>query len=111
MSTKFYVCSGCCCGRTEKGNYEVPAELLQPAWLENGLSNQVELKITSCLGPCSMNNVTLIKTPDRSIWLGKLNTAEHFQALISLAEDINQSGDFTDLPDLLKSHKFIPTSL
>ena len=95
----------------KKATTSLPAELLQSAWLENGLSNQVELKITSCLGPCSMNNVTLIKTPDKSIWLGKLNTAEHFQALISLAEDINQSGEFTDLPDLLKSHKFIPSSL
>ena len=58
-----------------------------------------------------MNNVALIKTPTKSIWFGKLNTTEHFTALISLAEDINQSGEFTDLPDLLKSHKFIPTSL
>jgi len=58
-----------------------------------------------------MNNVTLIKNSTKSIWLGKLNTTEHFQALISLAEDINQSGEFTDLPDLLKSHKFTPSSL
>ena len=111
MSTKFYVCSGCCCGRTENGNNDVPAELLKSAWLENGLSNQVELKITSCLGPCSMNNVTLIKTPLKSIWLGELNTTQHFEALIELAEDINQTGEFTELPELLKSHKFIPSSL
>ena len=111
MPTKFYVCSGCCCGRTEKGNSEVPAEMLQTAWLNGNLNNHVDLKITSCLGPCSMNNVTLIKTPVKSIWLGELNTTQHFEALIELAEEINQTGEFTELPELLKSHKFIPSSL
>lgn len=85
--------------------------MLQSAWLDGNLSNHVELKITSCLGPCSMNNVTLIKTPSKSIWLGELNTTQHFQALIELAEDINQAGEYTELPELLKSQKFIPSSL
>ncbi len=85
--------------------------MLQSAWLDGNLSNHVELKITSCLGPCSMNNVTLIKTPSKSIWLGELNTTQHFQALIELAEDINQAGEYTELPELLQSQKFIPSSL
>ena len=85
--------------------------MLQTAWFDANLSNHVDLKITSCLGPCSMNNVTLIKTPLKSIWLGELNTTQHFQALIELAEDINQTGEFTELPELLTPQKFIPSSL
>ena len=111
MPAKLYVCSGCCCGRIEKGNSEVPIEMLKSAWEEHNIGDTVELNITTCLGPCSMNNVTLIKTPIKSIWLGELNTTQHFEALIELAEDINQTGEFTELPELLKSQNFIPSSL
>ena len=111
MPTKFYVCSGCCCGRTEKGNSEVPAEMLQTAWLDGKLNNHVDLKITSCLGPCSMNNVSLLKTASKSIWLGKLNTLKHFEDLIDWAKAIPQGEQFPIVPENLATTLFVPTSL
>ena len=111
MAAKLYVCSGCCCGRIEKGNSEVPVEMLKSAWEEHNIDHTVELTITTCLGPCSMNNVSLLKTASRSIWLGKLNTLKHFEDLINWAKSIPEGEQFPTVPENLATNRFTPSSL
>lgn len=106
MSASVIVCKGCCCGRIEKGNKEVPVEALRAAWEEHGLAQSVKLTISGCLGPCSMNNVSILKTNDGNTWLGKLNAEEHYQALVGWACDIAQNGNKVDLPEILQPLQF-----
>ena len=111
MPAKLFVCSGCCCGRVEKGNSKVPVDMLKSAWEEHNIGETVQLNITTCLGACSMNNVSLFKTASRSIWLGKLNTPQHFEDLINWTKSIPKGEQFPVVPDNLASNRFVPTSL
>ena len=111
MSANLYICKGCCCGRIEKGNSEVPVEMLKSAWQEHELSDSVRLNITSCLGPCSMNNVVLFKSDSKSIWLGKLNEMVHYENIIEWIKEIKENDNSVTLPKYLESQKFTPTSL
>ena len=85
--------------------------MLKSAWEEHNIGETVQLNITTCLGPCSMNNVSLLKTASRSIWLGKLNTPQHFEDLINWAKSIPECEQFPVVPDNLASNRFVPTSL
>ena len=106
MSDRIYVCNGCCCGRVEKGNPKVPVEELRSAWANKELENTVKLTISGCLGPCSMKNVSLIKTDSDQIWLGKLSEKEHYDALVEWALNIKETGASTELPELLSELRF-----
>ena len=106
MSAKMYVCNGCCCGRIEKGNDEVPIEDLRLAWEKYELEDAVKLTISGCLGPCSMKNVSLIKTDLGQTWLGNLSGKEHYEALIEWALNVKQNGIGTELPELLSNLQF-----
>jgi len=103
---KISVCNGCCCGRVEKGNKEVPVQKLKQAWKENDLDQNVKLNISTCLGPCSQNNVSLITIDGQRIWLGSLE-GEHYDSIIEWAQNIAEN---TELPESLKSQRFIPLS-
>ncbi len=103
---KINVCNGCCCGRVEKGNKEVPVSKLKNAWKENNLSNVVKLNISTCLGPCSRKNVSLITIENERFWLGSLEQ-EHYDSIIEWA--LNITGNF-ELPENLISQRFIPLS-
>lgn len=106
MLPKVTVCNGCCCGRVEKGNKEVPVAKLKDAWKVNNLSNDVKLNISTCLGPCSQNNVSLITIDGQRIWLGSLE-GEHYDSIIEWAQNIAVN---SELPENLKSQRFIPLS-
>ena len=45
MSARVTVCDGCCCGRVEKGNSEVPIDFLKKSWEENDIAKKVKSKI------------------------------------------------------------------
>lgn len=111
MPSRLLVCDGCCCGRLEKGNDVVPIDMLRSAWKEHGLKEHVTLTISGCLGPCSMNNVSLMIDGNNRIWLGELGDVEHYDALVSWAQSIALRGDLTELPEVLKSHQFKPSLL
>ena len=106
MTTKIAVRNGCCCGRIEKGNKEVPVDKLKQAWKENVLDQNVKLNISTCLGPCSQNNVSLITIDGQRIWLGSLE-GEHYDSIIEWAQNIAEN---SELPESLKSQRFIPLS-
>ena len=73
-----------------------------------GLQEHVGLSISGCLGPCSLNNVTLMMNGNERIWLGELGTTEHYEALIEWAKSISNNQEVSELPDLLVSHQFKP---
>ena len=62
MKPTVNICDGCCCGRVNKSNLAVPKDELKTLWREQELSKHVNLRVTSCLGPCSRANVTLVST-------------------------------------------------
>ena len=78
MLPSVIVCNGCCCGRVEKGNKKVPIEALRVEWKKHGLEEKVKLMISGCLGPCSMNNVSILRTEQGQTWLGKLTEEKHY---------------------------------
>ena len=108
MAPRLMVCDGCCCGRMEKGNDVVPIDMLKQAWEEHGLKEHVKLSISGCLGPCSMNNVSLMMNGTERIWLGELSTTGHYESLVSWAKSIAEDGKITTLPEALKLHQFMP---
>ncbi len=109
MPNELLVCNGCCCGRVEKGHDEVPIDTLKNAWEKYNLADHVNLKISTCLGPCSMHNVTLVKTDNGRTWLGKLNTEDHYLAIVDWALDVAQRGNDAHLPESLAQLRFDPS--
>ena len=69
MKPTVNVCDGCCCGRVNKSNLAVPKDELKTLWREHDLSKHVNLRVTSCLGPCSRANVTLVSTAEAELGL------------------------------------------
>jgi len=110
MPPRFTVCDGCCCGRTEKGNNEVPVEYMRSEWKKHDLKNDVKLTISGCLGPCKMNNVSLVTIGQKRIWLGKLSGEEKYGALVKWAQDIATNGIEAEIPEILIEHQFLPLS-
>ena len=108
MTPKFTICDGCCCGRVEKGNYEIPAEYLRRAWKENDLEEHVKLTISGCLGPCKMNNVSLITAGTDRIWLGKLNDIEYYEAIVDWAKEVSENPSVLSVPEKLAELQFDP---
>jgi len=109
LQPKIAVCNGCCCGRVDKGNKEIPVQKLKQAWKEKNLGNDVKLSISTCLGPCSRNNVSLITIDSNRIWLGSLEE-EHYDSIIDWAQQISVNSEHTEIPENLKSQRFIPLS-
>ena len=106
MPTDVVVCNGCCCGNTDKGHPEVPVKLLNDEWENYGLNNSVKLRISKCLGPCSMHNVTLLKTDKGQTWLGKLSEDEHYNSIVEWGRNVAKYGDKIKLPKNLAPHCF-----
>jgi predicted metal-binding protein len=86
------VCDGCCCGHTEKGNPELPRKHLESIWSERGLESSVRLRFVDCLGPCETANLAVIKTPQESLWLAGLTTADDYEALAGWAARSTENG-------------------
>ena len=111
MSSRVVVCSGCCCGRVDRGHSEVPVDALNNAWEELGLESSVRLTISGCLGPCKMHNVSLLLVGREKIWLGGLTEKAHYEALVEWARAVSQFGPSAELPETLIKHLFEPESV
>ena len=108
MTDSVIVCNGCCCGNTKKeGHNAVPTEFLETEWERRGLAENIKLKISDCLGTCSMHNVALLKTNEGHTWIGNLSEIGHFQALVEWASEVSHRGNYVDLPELLENNRFI----
>jgi len=100
------VCSGCCCGRVDKGRPEVPVDWLKNTWKARKLQKQVQLTISGCLGPCDLVNVVCIGTEQDQIWLGGIIEREQFEQIVEWATSVAQASELLDLPDSLQAHQF-----
>ena len=108
MISSVTVCNGCCCGRVDRGNKPVPIDELKQSWKDNDLTKDVKLRISTCLGPCSKKNVSILKVGQNRIWLGSLGEDAHYEALVDWAKNISNDPSNSDLPDILKPLQFTP---
>ena len=75
---------------------------------EHGLAEHVKLTISTCLGPCSMHNVSLLRSDNDRTWLGKLANEEDYLAIVDWAIGVAEKGNSTALPERLEQHRFVP---
>ena len=102
MTTSVIVCSGCCCGNFEKGHDKVPFDLLENEWEKHELNENISLKFSGCLGPCSMRNVVILDTVEGPIWLGGLSSDEHYRGVVEWARDYATNGPESNLSEILQ---------
>ena len=102
------MCSGCCCGKTERGKPEVPVEWLKQEWRARGLLKNIQLSISGCLGPCDLPNVVSVSSPNESVWLGNVNRFEQYEALVYWASESHAAGTLLPLPAEFETLRFIP---
>ena len=95
----------------EKGHNEVPIDTLKEAWEKHELAEHVKLTISTCLGPCRMHNVSLLKTANERTWIGKLSTQEDYLALVEWALDVAKLGEDAKLPRRTDSSYFQAVSV
>src|SRR5437868_6655880 len=79
------LCTGCCCGRTERDFPAVPVQRLKAAWKAEKLNRTILLTVSGCLGPCDMANVVLLLLPDGLEWFGSLDEDSYYDALLGWA--------------------------
>ena len=102
------VCVGCCCGRVDKGNPEVPVDRLKAAWKENKLLRYVQLSISGCLGPCDLKNVIKVSSARGQEWIGNLTDPAEFDLLIDWAMRVKAEDRLLDLPSAFDDRRFDP---
>ena len=102
MAPNVIVCNGCCCGNLEKGHDKVPIDLLEKEWESHGLNDNITLKISGCLGPCSMRNVAILDTLEGPIWLGGLSSEGHYRGIVDWALDYATNGPESSLSETLQ---------
>jgi hypothetical protein len=100
------VCSGCCCGRTDKGKPSIPIEWLKMNWKKEGLLKSIQLTIAGCLGPCDLTNVVYVISPTNQVWLGGITEDSQYEALFEWARSSAKAGVLLDLPEVFNSHVF-----
>ncbi|GMA63429.1 (2Fe-2S) ferredoxin domain-containing protein [Alicyclobacillus fastidiosus] len=100
------VCSGCCCGRTDKGKPEIPVDWLKQTWKERRLQKHVQLTISGCLGPCDIVNVVSMITGEGQRWFGGIEGAEPFRWLVEWAQETADLGESAELPAELLQYEF-----
>lgn len=79
------LCSGCCCGRVDKGRPYLPEEKIKAIWKAERLYKTIQLTISGCLGPCDVANVVQVVTPAGTEWFGHLDQETQYDALIDWA--------------------------
>ena len=102
MAPNVIVCNGCCCGNLEKGHDKVPIDLIEREWKSHGLNENVTLKISGCLGPCSRRNVAILDTLEGPIWLGGLSGEGHYRGIVDWALDYTTNGSDSSLSETLQ---------
>lgn len=102
------VCLGCCCGATEKGRPEVPADWLREEWRRRGLLKRLQLTISGCVGPCDVPNVVVIHSGAGSHWLGNITDFDQYRSLVEWAAASVDAGILLELPQQFYAHRIDP---
>jgi len=102
------ICSGCCCGNTERGLPAVPVDWLKNEWRKRGLLKRVQLTISGCVGPCDVPNVVVITSATGSNWLGHLCGKDQYHSLLEWASHCKEIGHLLELPQELAKQRLNP---
>jgi cobaltochelatase CobN len=103
---QLFVCLGCCCGRTDRGNPAVPTEWLKAEWKRRALRDSVHLTVSGCLGPCELVNVVMLVHPGGTLWLGGLAGIDDYEALLAWVEQAAAARTLVPLPPALAARQF-----
>jgi (2Fe-2S) ferredoxin len=99
------LCKGCCCGRTDRGLPEVPAERIKEIWQREKLNRSIQLTVSGCLGPCDVPNVVLLIAPEGTAWFGRIVGDVAYDRLIQWARDCHAAETLLPLPDSLAENR------
>ncbi len=98
---QLFVCTGCCCGHTERGHAPVPTELYHNEWERRKLRNRVHLTIGGCLGPCALANVVMLLFDGRALYFHSMNREDLVLALYDYIEQMLAADTYLPPPPAL----------
>ena len=98
---QLFVCTGCCCGHTERGHAPVPTELYHNEWERRKLRNRVHLTIGGCLGPCALANVVMLLFDGRALYFHSMNREDLVLALYDYIEQMLAADAYLPPPPAL----------
>jgi cobaltochelatase CobN len=101
-----YCCTGCCCGRTERGYAPVPVDTFKDEWLRRKVRNVVHLTKAGCLGPCALANVASLVFDGRAVWFHSVNTPWHVRLIFDYIETMIRADRFVTPPSELTEYVF-----
>ncbi|MGH9371592.1 MAG: cobaltochelatase subunit CobN, partial [Vicinamibacterales bacterium] len=101
-----YCCTGCCCGRTERGYEAVPTDTFKYEWLQRKLRNIVHLTKAGCLGPCALANVASLVFDGRAVWFHSVNTPWHVRLIYDYIDTMVRADRFVAPPAELTEYVF-----
>ena len=99
------ICTGCCCGRTEKGFPGVPVARVKAAW-KGGVNRTIQLTISGCLGPCHKANVAVLISPQGVEWFGGLDCEVPYRDLMEWGGRCHSVRTVLPLPTSLEVLRF-----
>jgi cobaltochelatase CobN len=100
------VCTGCCCGHTERGHAAVPTELYHDEWERRRLRNAVHLTIGGCLGPCALANVAELIFAGRTIFFHSVDDEATVLAIYDYIEQMVAAEAYLPPPPALAARQF-----
>jgi cobaltochelatase CobN len=101
-----YCFSGCCCGRTDRGYAEAPAEVYKEEWLRRKMRNTVHLTKAGCLGPCVLANVASLVFDGKSMWFHSVNSPWVVRQIFEYIETMLKADRYLPPPEELIEHAF-----
>lgn len=102
-----FVCSGCCCGRTDKGFPPLPLDDFKRQWKQRGIRRRFHLTISGCLGPCPLANVVLLEFHGQSRWFHSINQPQDVEVIYEYVEQMLLAGSVLDVTEPLQSRLFV----
>ena len=106
IHAQIIICSGCCCGHTEKDKPHIPIDWLKSTWKEHKLIKHVQLTISGCLGPCDIANVVHVITARKQFRLGQVTEEWQYTSLFDWLKDCAKEGKLMPFPSWFYKYHF-----
>jgi cobaltochelatase CobN len=100
------VCTGCCCGHTERGHAAVPTDLYHDEWERRRLRNSVHLTIGGCLGPCALANVVELVFAGHTLFFHSVDDEATVLAIYDYIEQMVAAEAYLPPPPALAGRHF-----
>src|SRR5271156_4675344 len=101
-----YCFTGCCCGRTERGYAQVPADTYKEEGTRRKMRNTVHLTKAGCLGPCVLSNVASLGFDARSVWVHSVNSPWQVKQIFAYIDSMLEADRFMQPPEELLEYVF-----